>query len=346
MTTMLFWKFRLSCLPRLAEDLQSADGIGPKRMDPAKDWTPDQLAKFLQPLLPRHPAMLLILVPAQAWYFQPWFHMLHRTCFWQNALELTVWRACGQVLSSQSVLVKLTQRLRPVSGWLSAWHMNRGDPSLESLPCSRLSSTWRLEILMMFWPCSYWHRIPKFSCLQKLGCWERCWEVTYKRIEVQSNSQIAHFHKMFHKLVCLSHKLSQVYVSHLKPEVTITPGSVDQISLVFWILKELELSDVRVGAQEWPRNAEKKCIRGRFYESFGRISEDSLQGAPGGSSTWSGQTRAIARIHSFFTSFCSTTRHRGITISCSVLQGVETAAQVLLECCDEETTLLTGGGLA
>lgn len=173
MTTMLFWKFRLSCLPRLAEDLQSADGIGPKRMDPAKDWTPDQLAKFLQPLLPRHPAMLLILVPAQAGYFQPWFHMLHRTCFWQNALELTVWRACGQVLSSQSVLVKLTQRLRPVSGWLSAWHMNRGDPSLESLPCSRLSSTWRLEILMMFWPCSYWHRIPKFSCLQKLGCWER-----------------------------------------------------------------------------------------------------------------------------------------------------------------------------
>lgn len=84
--------------------------------------------------------------------------------------------------------------------------------------------------------------------------------------------------------------------------VTITPGSVDQISLVFWILKELELSDVRVGAQEWPRNAEKKCIRGRFYESFGRISEDSLQ-------------------------------------------GVETAAQVLLECCDEETTLLTGGPL-
>lgn len=90
----------------------------------------------------------------------------------------------------------------------------------------------------------------------------------------------------FHKLVDLSHnKLSQVYVSHLKSEVTITPGSVDQISLVFWILKELELSDVRVGAQEWPRNAEKKCIRGRFYESFGRISEDSLQGAPGGSST-------------------------------------------------------------
>lgn len=112
--------------------------------------------------------------------------------------------------------------------------------------------------------------------------------MTYKRIAVQSNSHmshIAHFHKRFHKLVYLSHKLSQVYVSHLKPEVTITPGSVDQISLVFWILKELELSDVRVGAQEWPRNAEKKCIRGRFYESFGRISEDFLQGAPGGSST-------------------------------------------------------------
>ena len=39
-------------------------------------------------------------------------------------------------------------------------------------------------------------------------------------------------------------------------------------------------------------------------------------------------------------------RHRAITIFCLVLQGVETAAQVLLECCDEETTLLTGGGPA
>ncbi len=44
--------------------------------------------------------------------------------------------------------------------------------------------------------------------------------------------------------------------------------------------------------------------------------------------------------------FYCTIRHRAITIFCLVLQGVETAAQVLLECCDEETTLLTGGGPA
>mmetsp|Transcript_33115 Transcript_33115/g.40702 ORF Transcript_33115/g.40702 Transcript_33115/m.40702 type:complete len:343 (+) Transcript_33115:51-1079(+) len=84
--------------------------------------------------------------------------------------------------------------------------------------------------------------------------------------------------------------------------VTITPGSLDQISLVLWMLQELQLPEVRVGAQEWPKNAEKKCMRGKFYDSFGRIPEESVK-------------------------------------------GIESAAQVLLECCDADTTLLTGGPL-
>ena len=62
--------------------------------------------------------------------------------------------------------------------------------------------------------------------------------------------------------------------------MTITPGSLDQISLVLWILQELKLSGVRVGAQEWPKNAEKKCMRGKFYDSFGRMPEDSIKGLP------------------------------------------------------------------
>mmetsp|Transcript_36293 Transcript_36293/g.67498 ORF Transcript_36293/g.67498 Transcript_36293/m.67498 type:complete len:365 (+) Transcript_36293:58-1152(+) len=85
--------------------------------------------------------------------------------------------------------------------------------------------------------------------------------------------------------------------------VTITPGASDQVALVLWILQKLNLR-VRVGAQDWPRNAEKKCLRGKFYDSFGRVPDTALQGA-----------------------------------------GVEQATQVLLECCDAGTTLLTGGPL-
>ena len=76
---------------------------------------------------------------------------------------------------------------------------------------------------------------------------------------------------------CLAH--SGRRRSYLIRQVTITPGSLDQISLVVWILQELQLS-VRVGAQEWPKNAEKKCMRGKFYDSFGRIPEDSIKGLP------------------------------------------------------------------
>ena len=47
---------------------------------------------------------------------------------------------------------------------------------------------------------------------------------------------------------------------------------------MLWILQELKLSDVRVGAQEWPKNADKKCIRGKFYDSFGKVPEAVLRG--------------------------------------------------------------------
>ncbi|CAK9057840.1 unnamed protein product, partial [Durusdinium trenchii] len=84
--------------------------------------------------------------------------------------------------------------------------------------------------------------------------------------------------------------------------VTITPGSMEQVALVLWMLKEIQLPEVRVGAQEWPKNAEKKCVRGKFYDSFGRIPEH-------------------------------------------LVEGIESAEQVLLESCDQDTTLLTGGPL-
>ncbi|CAE7529874.1 unnamed protein product [Symbiodinium pilosum] len=86
--------------------------------------------------------------------------------------------------------------------------------------------------------------------------------------------------------------------------VTITPGASEQVALVLWILQELRLTGVRLGAQEWPRNADKKCLRGKFYDSFGRVPDAVVQGA-----------------------------------------AIEPAASLLLECCDANTTLLTGGPL-
>jgi len=84
--------------------------------------------------------------------------------------------------------------------------------------------------------------------------------------------------------------------------VTITPGSREQVALVRWLLSEIGLEDTRVGAQEWPKNAEKQgCVRGRFYNNFGRCLADEC--------------------------------------------ACEQADQVLLECCDEDTTLITGAAL-
>mmetsp|Transcript_63817 Transcript_63817/g.118602 ORF Transcript_63817/g.118602 Transcript_63817/m.118602 type:complete len:352 (-) Transcript_63817:108-1163(-) len=54
--------------------------------------------------------------------------------------------------------------------------------------------------------------------------------------------------------------------------VTITPGSMEQVELVRWILAQVGLPEVAVGAQDWPNNVKKQgCMRGAFYASFGRL---------------------------------------------------------------------------
>jgi pyrimidine-specific ribonucleoside hydrolase len=54
--------------------------------------------------------------------------------------------------------------------------------------------------------------------------------------------------------------------------VTITPGSNEQVSLVRWILNEVGVTGVHIGAQDWPANASKKgCMSGKFYDYFGRL---------------------------------------------------------------------------
>jgi pyrimidine-specific ribonucleoside hydrolase len=50
--------------------------------------------------------------------------------------------------------------------------------------------------------------------------------------------------------------------------VTVTPGSLFQVSLVRWLLKEVGLSGVRVGAQDWPKNKNAPAPRGKFYTNF------------------------------------------------------------------------------
>merc|ERR1712151_1294860 len=53
--------------------------------------------------------------------------------------------------------------------------------------------------------------------------------------------------------------------------VTITPGSQEQVALVRWLLQEMNLEHVRLGAQRWPENATKLVnLTTQFYQSFGR----------------------------------------------------------------------------
>jgi len=53
--------------------------------------------------------------------------------------------------------------------------------------------------------------------------------------------------------------------------VTITPGSQEQVALVRWLLQQLGLKNVRMGAQNWPSNASKPVnLSTRFYKCFGR----------------------------------------------------------------------------
>lgn len=53
--------------------------------------------------------------------------------------------------------------------------------------------------------------------------------------------------------------------------VTITPGSEEQVSLVRWILEQMNMTHIRLGAQDWPVNSGKKAnLNTQFYKSFGR----------------------------------------------------------------------------
>lgn len=60
--------------------------------------------------------------------------------------------------------------------------------------------------------------------------------------------------------------------------VTVTPGSEEQVALVRWLLQQLGLAHVRLGAQGWPANAKKPVeLKTRFYQSFGRASSGDPQ---------------------------------------------------------------------
>lgn len=83
--------------------------------------------------------------------------------------------------------------------------------------------------------------------------------------------------------------------------VTVTPGSQFQVSLIRWLLQEVGLSGVRVGATDWPKNKNAPAPRGKFYTHFGHMATKD--------------------------------------------KDCEVASKVLLECCDKNTTLLTGGPL-
>eukprot|EP00286_Rhodomonas_abbreviata_P001584 CAMPEP_0181289056 /NCGR_PEP_ID=MMETSP1101-20121128/678_1 /TAXON_ID=46948 /ORGANISM="Rhodomonas abbreviata, Strain Caron Lab Isolate" /LENGTH=419 /DNA_ID=CAMNT_0023393251 /DNA_START=228 /DNA_END=1487 /DNA_ORIENTATION=+ len=55
--------------------------------------------------------------------------------------------------------------------------------------------------------------------------------------------------------------------------VTLTPGTREQVSLVQWVLRKLQVSCVKIGAQEWPKHADKEIgglKTGGFYKNFGR----------------------------------------------------------------------------
>lgn len=84
--------------------------------------------------------------------------------------------------------------------------------------------------------------------------------------------------------------------------VTVTPGTNEQIALVRWLLQQMDLTHVRLGAQDWPKNIDRPMkLNSRFYQNFGRAPH--------------GEPRC------------------------------ERADQVLLECCDDHVTLVTGAAL-
>jgi pyrimidine-specific ribonucleoside hydrolase len=93
--------------------------------------------------------------------------------------------------------------------------------------------------------------------------------------------------------------------------VTITPGTAEQVALVRWILQRLGLAEtVKLGAQSWPRHQNDEggnISKARFYQNFGR-------------------------------QYC-------VTDGTSNLPACQRADRVLVESCDEQTTLVTGAPL-
>eukprot|EP00927_Polykrikos_kofoidii_P045022 TRINITY_DN3888_c0_g1_i2.p1 TRINITY_DN3888_c0_g1~~TRINITY_DN3888_c0_g1_i2.p1 ORF type:complete len:877 (+),score=124.42 TRINITY_DN3888_c0_g1_i2:213-2633(+) len=87
--------------------------------------------------------------------------------------------------------------------------------------------------------------------------------------------------------------------------ITVTPGSHFQVSLIRWLLREVGLSGVRVGAQDWPNNKRVPAPNGIFYSVFKQCEKELPTDD----------------------------------------NDCEEASKVLLECCDMSTTLITGGPL-
>merc|ERR1712192_39846 len=56
----------------------------------------------------------------------------------------------------------------------------------------------------------------------------------------------------------------------------------EQVALVCWLLREVGMSDVRVGATEWPSQVGKTKYRveGAFYENFGRLDLEDIRCEP------------------------------------------------------------------
>lgn len=58
--------------------------------------------------------------------------------------------------------------------------------------------------------------------------------------------------------------------------VTLTPGSEEQVALVRWIFQELGIEGTRLGAQDWPKNKDKRTMKGHFYSNFGSVKSSDL----------------------------------------------------------------------
>ena len=59
--------------------------------------------------------------------------------------------------------------------------------------------------------------------------------------------------------------------------VTVSPGTQEQLEMVYWVLQDLGMKGVRLGGRSWPANKDKRgCVTGNFYKCFGRAKLDSV----------------------------------------------------------------------